>query len=152
MNTEQVIKLFVESYNKETQFLKDFKLEKEKGTGSFVINSDFYMQSNTPLHYLSAVEMIICLNQMLYVHLAHIGLISIDENREPNLDYMHELIYNKYIISQSYKFQKKIDVTNGTTGSIEVISSKKIKEQRLVICKYSFDNKCFGEVKIMLRD
>ncbi len=152
MNTKQIIKLFVESYNKETQFLKSFTQEGEKGIGTFIINSDFYMKADTPLHYLSAVEMIICLNQLLYVYLAHTGLIQVDENREPDLNYMHELIYNKYIISQTYRFRKKIDITNGTTGSIEVISSKKIKEQRMVICKYNFDDKCFGEVKIMLRD
>jgi hypothetical protein len=148
MNTQKIIASFLSPYNKQSQFLKDFRLIGEKGIGIFEPNSDFYCINHQPVHHFTAVELQICLNQLLYTYFGHLGLFKqIDDNEE----YIKHLNANNFIIEQSTHFKKVIDVSHPIQGEINICYKRVVGNSLYIECKFSFEGSCYGKVKSILK-
>ncbi len=142
-----LLTLFLSPYKKETQFLQSFEIIKNKGYGTFKTTSNFYCSENKPVEHFSAVELQICLNQLLYLYFAHLNLFdkSTFSNKET---FVEQLNKNNFITEQTMHFKKPIDVSSSFQGVIEVLKSKKIKNTVFMECLYTFEMNCYGTVKV----
>lgn len=151
MTSKEIITAFLSVYKEEARFLYSFHLEKLVGKGSFKINSNFYCTKDQPIHYFSATEMQLCINQLLYVYFTSLGLIPFHNDYLNSTRFIESFDERYYIIEQTCKFKEKISVSELIQAEI-MISKKKLLGANLYIeCIFNFEQKCFGSVKCLLK-
>ena len=146
-----IIDTFLNPYKKEARFLQSFELMKNKGISTFKVNSDFYFTPQSS-HHFTAVELQICLNQLLYVYFAHLGLYGNDWNAVMDFDFVNKITENDFIIEQKTHFKKEIDTSKNIRGEIEVMHTKKIGKTKFMECNFQFEDACFGSVLVAHKD
>lgn len=151
MNTEKIIAAHLAPYKDECRFLKTFICEDKIGKATFEINSDFYCHDNHPVHYFSAAEMQICVNQMLYIYCVHIGVIPFDEDANLDKEYIQSLAAQKFITEQSCNFKSALKTSQPILAEMEEVFSRKIGNRLLIECKFKFEESCFGKVKVLIQ-
>jgi len=151
MNSK-IIEALLSPYNENSRFLKSFELLGEKGLASFETNSNFYCISQQPVHHFTAVELQVCLNQLLYTYFARLGLLNYDKNASLNPDFINALNANNFIIEQNTHFKKAINASQPIKGEIEITKSKKIGDSSYIECSFLFGDGCFGTVKSILKN
>jgi len=151
MTSKEIITAFLSVYKKEAQFLTSFHLEKLVGKGSFKINSNFYCTKDQPIYYFSAIEMQLCINQLMYVYFTSLGLIPFKKDYLTSTRFIESFDDRYYIIEQTCKFKEKINISDIIHAEI-MISNKKLLGSNLYIeCVFNFEQKCVGSVKCILK-
>ncbi len=112
--------------------MNSISLEKLVGKGSFQINSNFYCTKDQPIHYFSATEMQLCINQLLYVYFTSLGLIPFFNDYLNSTRFIESFDERYYIIEQTCKFKEKISVSKVIQAEI-IISKKKLLGEKLYI-------------------
>jgi hypothetical protein len=148
----EIIETFLSPYKKESRLLKSFELVGNKGIATFMANSDFYCITQEPVHHFTAVELQVCLNQLIYVYLAHLGIYGENFNISTKEDFIKTLNSNNFITEQITHFKKEIDSSQIIHGEIEMLKSKKIGKMKFMECQFQFGKQCFGSVKLAHRD
>jgi hypothetical protein len=139
IHTVQLLSL----YNQDCRFLVDFKTIEGKGVGFFNIKSDFYCNTDRQVYYFTAVELQICLNQLMYEYFAHLGYITTTNESE--------YVYN-LITAQEFSFKQLISTEKIIVGEISITTIKHIKNARFICCSFNFEESCHGTVKVILRN
>ena len=151
MKTNNILDIFLKPYKKDCQFLQSFKLVDNKGVGMFKTNSDFYSVFEKGNHF-TAVELQVCLNQLLYTYFGYIGLFDYVENIDDENKLLNIQKENTFITEQSVHFKKEIQISDEIVGEIQITKAKKIGNLTLMECNYKFGDGCFGMVKVALKD
>lgn len=144
----KILDLFLSAYKKETQFLDSFELVGNKGTATFITNSKFYSLTKLPVDHFTAVELQICLNQLLFIYFAHLGLFDKEIIPTISNNFIDSLAKNNFITEQITHFKKDINPSEIIRGEIEVLRSKKIGNVTFMDCRFQFGEGCFGTVKV----
>jgi hypothetical protein len=142
-----IIDTFLKPYKKVTQFLQSFELIKNKGISTFKVDCGFYFTPQSS-HHFTAVELQVCLNQLLYVYFAHLGLYGDNWDCTKDTGFVNMLTKNDYIIEQKTSFKKEIDTSKLIHAEIEVIHTKKIDATKFMECRFQFEDACFGSVLV----
>jgi hypothetical protein len=151
MNNE-IIETFLSPYKEESRFLKSFELLDNKGVATFRVNSDFYCITKTPVHHFTAIELQVCLNQLLYIYFAHLGLFDNYLDLPRDNTFIKTLNENNFITEQITHFKKDIDSSQIIHGEIKVIKTKKIDHINFMECQFKFGEGCFGTVKVVHKE
>ncbi len=151
MNTNELIDTFLQPYNEAVRYLKSFELSGNKGVGKFQIFNNFYSTFITARHF-TAVELQICLNQLLYVYYAHIGIFNFLKNDGMFQGVMEFQNSKTFITEQFVKYKNPIDVSKEIIGEVEMVCSKKIKSTYFLKCRFHFNYVCMGNVKTIVKE
>ena len=153
MEKEQIIQYILQTYNEKSRFLQSFHLEEEKkGFALFKISSEFYCPKDQPAEYLTAVELQVCLNQLLYAYFSQLGLFDFILRKENCYESLIKSIINDcYVVGQNFKFKKKIAVKELLHANILIKKAKKIRDTSFMLCQFNFENFCYGEITVVLK-
>lgn len=150
MDVDKIINTILKPYKPTVHFLKSFELIGNEGMrGKFQTKSDFY--SVELLNHLSAIELQICLNQLIFAFAAKTGLLFDSETNEIPIDLSDIQKNNSYIRSITTNFKSEIDASKAFFGEIKLINKKEVGNKLLCQFSYSFSNNdCFGFVNTVL--
>lgn len=137
-----IIDNFLRYYKPEARFIKSFELKENKGFALFNINCGFYCDPSQNLQYLSAVEFQLCLNQLMFVYFATLGLIPVDQEFDSR---------NYLITAQNMQFKKFSNTSIPINGEICIVDSKRIKNKTFLICSFKLGEGCSGSVTAILK-
>jgi hypothetical protein len=150
MKKNEINDCFLKAYNEKSRFLNSFELIEKTGVGIFSVNSDFYCPIDEPADYFTAVELQVCLNQLLYAYFSHLGLFDyVIEEKEKFIEAVEN---NCFITEQNIRFKKELRILKNIEGKIEIKKAKKIHDISFMECEFEFKDACSGLIKVVLKD
>ncbi|MFW6224631.1 MAG: FcoT family thioesterase [Bacteroidota bacterium] len=151
MKTKELIETFLQPYDNEVRYLQSFKLSGNKGIGVFRIQHNFYSTFVATRHF-TAVELQLCLNQLLYVYFAQKGIFDFLKHEGVFREVLKFQNSKTFITEQFVRYKKAIDVSKEIIGEVELIRSKKIRETYFLDCQFNFNKMCLGNVKSIVKE
>ncbi len=140
-------------YTPETRFLKKFSLSDKTGYAEFNVRSAFY-SSIEELGHLTAVQMQICINQLLFVFISALGKYDkLFAEHGYDMDYINKFQNNNtFNTRQSYNFHKRIDTSQVITAKMTLVKEKLIRDLLIMDIEFEFnDHKLTGCVRIAIK-
>ncbi len=144
--------LLLQCYFPEVRYLKAFSMSKDIGTGYFRVSDPLYCQIEG-LEHLTATELQLCLNQMLYCFFdANGALASFNDYRSYNSKHLAQWQAIKtFIIEQDFRFHRKIPITKSFSARMQLCRFRKSEKMCLALVKFDFaDGACTGKLKVAL--
>lgn len=131
MNENKFLKLTLDVYEKECQYLKDLTIDtdQKKSIGTFSVPTTCYAVKGRKYH-LNAAEVIITYEQIMYATLSHFFMNGLYNLKAMPVDYFFPTIVDEktLIVKFNARFLKPVNNQEFTgTFSIEKITSRKDK-------------------------
>lgn len=152
-NLEVYITNLLNVYTPETRFLKKFTVTDRAGFAEFFVQSAFY-SSIEELGHLTAVQMQICINQMLFVFISALGKYDkLFGEYGYDMDYINKFQNNNtFITRQSYNFHKRIDTSQEINAKMSLKKEKLIRDLLIMDIEFEFSNHSLtGDVRIAIK-
>lgn len=153
-NIEGYIHNLLNVYTPETRFLQNFRLEDSIGHADFKVNSEFY-SSNEEMSHLTAVQMQICINQLLFVYISALGKYDkFFSGQHSDMAYINEFQNNNtFITCQAYYFHKRIDTSGLISAKMWLKKEKMIGNLLIMDVEFDFSHRSSsGDVRIAIKN
>ncbi len=120
MQTNELLKLTLDVYEEECQYLKEVTINGKEAWGKFSVPTTVYAVKGRKYH-LNAVEVLIVYEQIMYVTLANIFVNGLEKLRQIPLDVFFPTIVDEKILiaNSNVRCSKQVD-HNEFTGIFKI--------------------------------
>lgn len=140
------------AYTPSFRFIEDFELKGDVGLAKFCISSCPYSDSGAVPH-MTAAELQLCLNQMLYCYFLSNGVFEEFSgiSRYGGQELFRWQAENTFIIEQSFRFRRRIPVKSRIPAVLRLVRAKSSSSTYVALLDFEFANAaCSGRVKIAI--
>lgn len=134
---EEITNFWLPYYKPEALLLKSARLEYPRAYGAFNSSGgSFYIKSGDLLQHMTAIELILCLNQLSGFSLEK--WIQMGFLEKTNLEWQRGLI-----VSCDMKLKRVINPSEDVNGEVHLTKTKKLDRTSFFAFDYSFGESCF---------
>lgn len=136
-------------YVPSARYVEGFEIRNEVGYALLYAQEACYCRA-PGLQHLTAVQLQICLNQMLYCYFALAGTLDTFEDyvKLSAVDLAQWQAAKTYLIEQQFRFHRSIDVSKSFCATLKLERFR--KTSKICVAKVAFDfadGACLGEAK-----